>query len=456
MKRLRGLRQLVHDAVHGITNLVEETHEAAARKPIAVLERIGPLEGAVRGVDEIRRLTAATVFGSVRAINQGVRTIGDAVDGVVAGAVDGMIAGASAASGGEPAPQDAGGPRALRRVGGFLDHAQGGLNAVLGDFLKAQGNGLAIEMGFWHAGRPLTLARAELARALPRPSPKLCVFVHGLGCTELVFQPTTARAPEAFAGGPAGVETEAPAQRVNYGAQLAAELDFTPIYVRYNTGLHVSENGRELARLLDALVTKFPVPVQQIALVGHSMGGLVARSAAHYASADARSWIAHLTHVLCVGSPHLGAPLEKASNALASALGLFDVAGTQVPAKLLNARSAGIKDLRFGYVLDEEWTARDPDSFLRDERRDVPFADGVTYGFVAATCFADGSHPLGPWLGDLLVRVPSASGAAPDRARRIPFHIGHVLSGIHHHALLTHPAVYTQLVRFLTPDAEAG
>lgn len=436
MRRLRGLRQLVHDAVHGITNLVEDTHEAAAKKPIAVLERIGPLRDAARGVDDIRRSTAAAVFASVRAINQGVRSLGDTVEGVVDRASQHLP---------EPPPH-----AALRRVGGFFDHAQGGLNAVIGDFLEAQGNGLAIEMGFWHEGRPLALERAQLARALPRATPKLCVFVHGLGCTELVFQPGPTREPDPIANQPGEVESEPATRRVNYGALLAAEHDFTPIYVRYNSGLHVSANGRELARLLDALTAEYPVPVQQIVLVGHSMGGLVSRSAAHYASADARAWIAHLTHVLCVGSPHLGAPLEKAGNALASALGLFDLAGTQVPAKLLNARSAGIKDLRFGYVLDEEWTARDPDSFLRDERRDVPFAEGVTYGFIAASCFADRAHRLGPWLGDLLVRVPSASGAAPDQARRIPFHIGHVLSGIHHHALLTHPSVYAQLVRFLS------
>jgi len=434
MRLLRGLRELVHDAIDGVTNLVEETHESAARKPVELLAQVAPLEGPVRKLDEVRRFTARTVFDGVRAVNRGVREIGDAVDSLVGAVVDELTPAGAAGSG--PAL-----PAAARA---WVDAAQGGLNGVLGDFLRDQQNGLAIELGFRHEGAPLALTREALTRALGSPTPKLCVFVHGLGCTELVFRPGASDPT-------AGADTA----RVDYGARLTSELGFTALYVRYNSGLHVSENGRELARLLDELVASYPCELQELALIGHSMGGLVARSAAHYAQADQRAWIRHLRHVVCIGSPHLGAPLEKAGNAIASVLGVFDVAGTQVPAKLLNARSAGIKDLRFGYVLDEEWTDRDPDTFLRDERRDVPFAEGVSYAFIAATCHLDAKHPLGTWLGDMLVRVPSASGQAPDATRHIPFHLGSVLHGIHHQALLTHPKIYEQLALFLRDRVNA-
>jgi pimeloyl-ACP methyl ester carboxylesterase len=197
------------------------------------------------------------------------------------------------------------------------------------------------------------------------------------------------------------------------------------------------------------LVASWPVPLAQLVLVGHSMGGLVCRGAVHYAEREQRAFLARLSHLLCIGTPHMGAPLERASNALSSLLGLFDAAGTQVPAKILNARSAGIKDLRFGYILDEHWTAQDPDAFLRDARSDVPLTPGVIYGFIAASMFASPDHPLGHWLGDLLVSVKSASGEHADPTRQIPFQLGQVLHGVHHQALLTHPKVYEKLLEFL-------
>ncbi len=58
----------------------------------------------------------------------------------------------------------------------------------------------------------------------------------------------------------------------------------TPVYLRYNTGLPVGRNGADLAWLLDDLVAAWPVPVRSIALVGHSMGGLVVRAAFHAAA----------------------------------------------------------------------------------------------------------------------------------------------------------------------------
>ena len=179
------------------------------------------------------------------------------------------------------------------------------------------------------------------------------------------------------------------------------------------------------------------------------MGGLVARSAAHYGNALSHAWVGKLSHLLSIGSPHFGAPLERAGNVLASVLGFFDTAGTQVPAKLINARSAGIKDLRFGSVLDEDWRDGDPDAFFTDTSKHAPFVDGVAYGYIAARLQPSGSGALGELLGDMLVQLPSATGQHRDETRHLPFHMGHVLEGINHVALTNHPAVYPQLVRFL-------
>ena len=117
---------------------------------------------------------------------------------------------------------------------------------------------------------------------------------------------------------------------------------------------------------------------------------------------------------------------------------------------VLNARSAGIKDLRFGYVVDEDWRGKDPDARLEDNRRDIPFVDGATYYFVAASLTRDPDHPLGQLLGDALVRLPSAAGRAPQPARRIPFHLGRTFGGIGHLTLQNHPDVYAAIRAWLS------
>ena len=127
-------------------------------------------------------------------------------------------------------------------------------------------------------------------------------------------------------------------------------------------------------------------------------------------------------------------------------LGAFDTAGTQVPAEILNARSAGIKDLRFGYTIEDEWSDENPDGFLEDNRHELPLLDGVGYYSIAATVTRNPKHPMGVLLGDLLVRLPSATGQSPELTRRIPFHSGQILSGMTHLRLATHPEVY-QVIR---------
>jgi len=172
------------------------------------------------------------------------------------------------------------------------------------------------------------------------------------------------------------------------------------------------------------------------------MGGLVARSAAYYGKTSDAPWIGCLRHVFCIGSPNLGAPLEKAANMLGFLLRSINTVGTQVPAEILNSRSSGIKDLRFGYTLDEEWEGADPDTFLKNNRLNAPLVDGVGYYFIAATITQDEDHPLGILFGDILVRVPSASGKTCEPAGRIPFSSGFVFSGMDHMHLANHPDVY--------------
>lgn len=440
MRKLRGLRNLVHDAVEVTTNLVERTHESVAAKYVGILREVDPIAPQVETVDDVRRLTAATVFGTIRAVNEGVRQLGNLGHDAIAASLDGTAAtepdpGASAA---DASGMDATASRTPDpRVPRFLEAAQGALNGFFGDFLHERGNELAIPMELRHRDRPLALDRYSLAGAFPATTGKLCVFVHGLGCTERSWM----LGSERFWNEP----------DVTFGQHLERDLGYTSLYVRYNTGLHVSENGRALAALLDDLVAAFPIAVTEITLVGHSMGGLVARSAAHYGADDARAWVPKLRNIFCLGSPHLGAPLEQATHVLSSVLRSFDTPGTQVPAAVLEARSAGVKDMRHGYVLDEEWREADPAAFLEHNRREAPFIDGVAYYFVGATVTQDPNDPLGSLVGDLLLRPASAAGRTTDPARRIPFPLGRIFGGIHHMELANHPDVYAQLRKWLDP-----
>jgi pimeloyl-ACP methyl ester carboxylesterase len=283
------------------------------------------------------------------------------------------------------------------------------VNGVFGDVLEERGGELSVAMGFRECGPE-------------SPTPKLAVFVHGLCETDESWRPASAG---------------------SYGSRLHADRGYSPLYLRYNTGLHVSENGRRLAELLERAIGEWPLEVQEIAFVGHSMGGLVARSACHQGQLAGQPWVGSVRHVFCLGSPHLGAPLEKATNVASWALQRLPE--TRPVATILNRRSAVIKDLRYGSLCEEDWRDRDPDELLRDHCADVPLLEHATHYFVAASRWRG---PLGEAFGDLLVRYPSAAGAPRRGARRIPFEVdnGRHLQGLNHFQLLGHPAVY-ELIR---------
>lgn len=261
------------------------------------------------------------------------------------------------------------------------------LNGLYGDRLEAEGSPLAIPMQLIGEARGGHVA----------------VFVHGLGESERSW---------------------------GYGERLR-ELGITPVHVRYNSGRHVSQNGAALAALLDTL------DADRISLIGHSMGGLVARSACHHGG----DWTAKVAHTVSLGTPHAGAPLEQAVHVLAGALAVAPE--TRPFARLLRRRSAGIRDLRRGSLVDEDWHGRDPDALRAKALREIPLLPGATHCFVAATVTRSPSHPAGRLLGDALVLLPSASG------RKAGYVEGIELGGVHHLALLKHPAVYEQLRAWL-------
>ena len=314
------------------------------------------------------------------------------------------------------------------------------LNGLIGDRLEREGSALHQPASARMHGERIALDEPSLRDAFPQATPRLVVFIHGLTGDEFCWSWGQNLATNPGAADP-------------YGSRLVSDLGYTPVYLRYNSGLHISENGRTVAALLQELVESWPVEVQQIALVGHSMGGLVARSAAHQAHEQDQTWVRHVRHVVSLGTPHMGAPLERGAHR--AALALDKLPETRMLGSFLKKRSAGIRDLRHGSLVDEDWRGRDPEALRAAACQEVPLLPGATHFFVSATVTRDPNHPLGRLLGDILVLKPSASGHS--KTRRIPFleEHGHHVGGTHHLALLNHPEVYERLRDWLARVPEA-
>lgn len=401
-EELAAFGDLASEAAAGATSQIHEMHTGIARR---VWRRVGPAAIPVRiAHDRIARTAYSAAGELTRAV---------------------VRAGARAASAARPpdGPSVQGSPAGRAVVSA--------LNGAFGDTLVRRGNMLALPMAFRRGGRDLELTRHELADAYPNAKSRLVLFVHGLCETDEAWNWIPVR----------------PARHAPYGHRMEIELGYSALYLRYNTGRHISESGRDLAEVLGRLIAMWPVRVDEVVMIGHSMGGLVSRSACHY-GADS-DWVATLRHVFTLGAPHLGAPLEQVTNAASAALARLPE--TRPLAKALNIRSSGIKDLRYGYLVDECWLDQDCDAFLRNTSREIPFLPTARHYFVCATLSREPDAAVGRIIGDLLVLKPSA-WSHPEAGKRLSFPIEHYyhVGGANHFDLLNHPAIYAQIRRCLS------
>lgn len=302
------------------------------------------------------------------------------------------------------------------------------LNGVMGDRLQASASPLATPMTLRFQNKVLDGTAPPEARQV---TGKVLVVIHGLCMNERQWTSQHAGRP------------------VNHAEILGAALGYTPVYVRYNSGLHVSENGHALARQLEDLARWWPVPVTELSVLAHSMGGLVIRSALASAASGALAWPGLLKNIVFLGTPHHGSPLERAGNWVDVVLGSTPY--SRPFAKLGQLRSAGITDLRYGHVLDTDWQGHDRFRRQPDRRVPLPLPAGVACFTVAATTAAKRSPVADRLVGDGLVPLHSALGQHDDPHRGLNFASDHqyIAYRTSHLALLGSPAVAQQLLTWL-------
>lgn len=400
---VRGIAQLLVQATVGVTGMVEGVHQS-------VLNTIGGAGGEAQGAN--RHITGL-VYKIVRAVT---KLVGKCTDSGLAGL--------------QPLFDDS-----------IEDNKSGTsqrqavlatLNGVMGDRLAANKNAFAIPMSMRYAGEPL---HWQALPAMPGIRRKILLLIHGLCLNDLHWR-------RLHLG-----------KEVCHGDALASALEYTPVYLRYNSGLHTSQNGRELSTQLEQLISHWPTAIEEISMLAHSMGGLVARSACHYGELDGMVWPGFLKKMVFLGTPHQGALLERVGH-------WIDIILTSTPytapfAAIGKLRSAGITDLRYGNVLDQDWQGRDRFSHSTNSYQAVPLPMGVAC-FTAAAISATKQNTFAQRLiGDGLVTLQSALGQHDDPQRNLGFAkssqwIGY---GMNHLGLLSRPEVTQQLIKWLEPGS---
>lgn len=388
---------------------------------------------AALALDYGERLIVGTVRDVHKAISKRVfdvtggrlpESLHDAVVTSVYGAISGMLR-LSSGSVRSLAAKGVGRPVEDTKLGRSIVAA---VNGLIGDELRMIDDPQAIVMAVRKEGGDVPVSPWPIGEMFRDASGHLVIFVHGL-CEN----------DESWASA--------------YSDRIAADTDGTPVFIRYNTGLRVSENGKHLDWLVRQLVDSWPTRVTRITLVGHSMGGLVVRAATNHATASGQTWQHLVRDVVCLGTPHTGAALEKVAHVGSRVLHFFPE--SRPFSKILNTRSAGILDLRHGYITREEWEGQDLTRLWGLDRIAAAPLPNAEYHFVVATLGATKRHPFSTVLGDLLVHFSSAAGIGRTgpvvEGARLEY-----LPSTHHFALLTNPQVAEWLVQWLTARESAA
>lgn len=405
VQSLQGASALVIDGVNGVTNLVEELHRnIASISPL--LGRVA--HGRTRGITGLVYRSVRGVTGLVgRGLHHG---LGAAGHPKAVQLLQPVMA---------PVLKRLAKQLAQTKARAYRETVLAALNGVLGDHLHQSGNPLAIQMQFRQKGLAMLPGQA-LASNEPHGS-KILVMVHGLCMNDVQWH----------------------RDGLDHGAALGERLGCTPLYLHYNTGRSIADNGADFSALLEHWLLQWPVKIERLVIVGHSMGGLVTRSACDHGLKNKMNWPKHLDALICLGTPHTGSPLERAGRGVDQILGISPY--TAPFARLGLMRSQGIQDLRHGRVTVSSeqalWPRRAKLYLVAATKRKAP---------PQAAHLGDASLPLHGLPGDGLVPVASALGKplacspfpVPVKRRALVYETDHF-------QLLGSPDVQAQLQRWL-------
>jgi pimeloyl-ACP methyl ester carboxylesterase len=390
---LQGLTRLITDATLGVTNLVEAMHNRIVHPPLLPSTPIQHL------ITNIAGLTYKNIRWSTRLIGSGV----DKALGKLTSAL------------GEIKESDK--REAVRSL----------LNGVIGDYLEKNDNPLNIIMQIRYEGKSIPINSKSLEKAYPNINGKILLMVHGSCKNDIQWT----------------------RKEHNHGIVLAKELYKTPVYLNYNSGRHISTNGKDLDKLLEDLVQQWPVPLIEIVIIAHSMGGLVSRSALHYGQQQGKTWPKHLKKIVFLGTPHHGAPLEQAGNYL-------DVVLEAIPyskpfARLGKIRSAGVTDLRYGNLLDEDWQDNDRFKMQGDLRKNISLPEEVECFSIAGSIGKETDSVSSQMAGDKMVGIKSALGQHKSPAKNLKFKKENTWIAYEsaHIDLLSKPQIYARIKSWL-------
>lgn len=360
---LQGIARLVTEATIGITDLVEAMHRRIVHPPFL------PSTPIQHAITNIAGVTYKTIRSSTKFVGNGADKALERFASVF----------------GNSKPTDK--KEAISAV----------LNGVIGDYLEKTENPLQITMQFRKQGKPLTLDAESLKDAYPAINGNILLLIHGSCMNDIQWT----------------------RNKHNHGLILAEERNKTPLFLHYNSGLHISTNGQSLNNLIEELVRNWPVPVEELMVIGHSMGGLVSRSAVYYGQQQKKTWVKLLRKIVFLGTPHHGAPMEKMGN-------YVDVVLEAVPyakpfARLGKIRSAGVTDLRYGNLLDTDWQDTDRFKMQGDPRQSVPLPKKIVCYSIAATASKKTTSVSPRLRGDTMVSVKSALGKHSDPEKKLQF-----------------------------------
>lgn len=390
---LQGLTNLFADATLGVTNLVETVQRQIVHPPFLPSTPIQRLITNIASIpyNNIKRSTrffAGTLGKASVLLNPVFEKIGTTVQKEV-----------------------------VRSV----------INGIIGDYLEEKDNPLKIRMQFRYRSKAIAIDSQNLKKMYPTINGKILLMVHGVCMNDILWTRRTH----------------------DHGEALAKELGKTPIYLNYNSGRHISSNGQSFNELLEELVLNWPVPVEELVIIGHSMGGLVTRSALHYGQQQNKTWPNHLKKIFFLGTPHHGASLERTGNYVDVIL--QSIYYLKPFARLGKIRSAGLTDLRYGNVIDEDWQGKDRFEMSGDQRQSIPLPKLIECYSIAAVLGKAKDAVSSQILGDGLVDLNSALGKHKNLVKDLRFKKKNTYIAYEngHLDLLNSPKVYSALKNWL-------